>query len=259
MLTLTVQGRERVSPHFVSITVGGDDVQHLERPGYDQAGRLFFADPGGRAEVVLPSGPRWMLQYALRSARQRPRTRSYTIRRFRPDQPAFDIEIGVHQDASGGPTAPGVAWALTAEPGDEVAFLDEGCSYAPTPAATWQLLVGDESALPAILAILERSGDALPGEVFLEVPEDDDIRRDVPAPATTRIHWLPRNDPSTRPGTLALRAVQDAQLRPGPFYTWTAGEASLSTGIRRHLVTERAVPKSDITFRGYWKYGKPGP
>ena len=82
----------------------------------------------------------------------------------------LSTEIAVHQDAPGGSTAPGAAWALTARPGDEVAFVDGGCTYAPTPAATWQLLVGDESALPAILAILERSSCTLPAEVFLEVP-----------------------------------------------------------------------------------------
>ncbi|WP_246122197.1 siderophore-interacting protein [Pseudonocardia cypriaca] len=258
MLTLAVQGRARISPHFVSITLGGDDVRYLERSGYDQAGRLLFAGPG-QDRLALPNSAKWMLRYTLQPAGQRPRTRAYTIRRFRPDKRAFDIEIAVHQDASGGSAAPGAAWALTARPGDEVAFVDGGYTYAPTPAATWQLLVGDESALPAILAILERSSHTLPAEVFLEVPDEDDVRRDVTTPAGTRIHWLPRNDPATRPGTLALRAVRDAQLPHGRFYTWTAGEASMSTGIRRHLVTERAVPKSDITFRGYWKYGKPSP
>jgi NADPH-dependent ferric siderophore reductase len=62
----------------------------------------------------------------------------------------------------------------------------------PAPDATWQLLVGDESALPAIL---ERSAHALPAEVFLEVPADGDIRREVTASA--RIHWLPRDVPKS--------------------------------------------------------------
>ncbi|GAA0999407.1 siderophore-interacting protein [Acrocarpospora macrocephala] len=256
MLTLTVQGRERISPHFMSITLGGDDFQHLEQSGYDQAGRLFFADPG-QDEVVLPSSEKWMLQYTLQPAKRRPRVRSYSIRRLRPEISAFDIEVAIHEEqASDGPAAPGTAWALAAEPGDKVGFLDEGYCYVPTPGAAWQLLVGDESALPAILAILERSTDALPAEAFLEVPTSEDVRREVIAPAATRIHWLPRNEPSMRPGTLALQAVKDAQLPPGPFYTWTAGESSLPTGIRRHLVSERNVARSDIAFRGYWKYGR---
>ncbi|MFB9510187.1 siderophore-interacting protein [Streptomyces aurantiacus] len=253
MLTLTVQGRERISPHFMSVTLGGEDFRHLEQSGYDQAGRFFIPGPG-QAEIVLPSSERWMLQFALQSSAKRPRVRTYSIRRFRPEIAGFDIEIAVHENDVDG--APGATWALTAEPGDKIAFLDEGHSYAPTPDAAWQLLVGDESALPAILSILERSTDALPAEVFLEVPADADIRREITAPAATEIHWLPRNEPAMRPGTLALRAVRDARLRPGPFYTWTAGESSLPTGIRRHLTGERDVPGSDIAFRGYWKQGR---
>lgn len=256
MLTLTVRAGERVSPHFRSITLGGDDVRHLERYGYDQSGRLFFADPGND-DVVLPTSERWMLQRTLLSGRRRPRVRSYSIRRFRPEISAFDIEISLHE--RDGPNAPGTAWALAAEPGDQVAFLDEGYSYRPTAGAEWQLLVGDESALPAILAILEDCADALPAEVFLEVPADDDIRRDVSAPPGTTIHWLPRSvdaDSSTRPGSLALRAVRNARLPEGSFYTWVAGEAALAAGVRRYLVGERGVPRSDITFRGYWRHGR---
>ncbi|MFD9941282.1 siderophore-interacting protein [Nonomuraea sp. NPDC059023] len=74
-------------------------------------------------------------------------------------------------------------------------------------------------------------------------------------PAGTTIHWLPRNDPAAKPGALVLQAVRQAQLPDGRFYTWTAGESSLATGVRRHLVGERGVPRSDITFRGYFRNG----
>jgi NADPH-dependent ferric siderophore reductase len=252
MLSLTVSGRERIGPHFVSITLAGKDFQHLEQVGYDQAGRLFFAGPGQR-EVVLPSSERWMLQQAVQSGKRRARVRSYSIRRFRPEMSAFDIEISVHEEQDPGP---GSAWAQAAEPGDAVAFLDEGCGYVPTPGAAWQLLVGDESALPAVLTILEQSADALPTEVFLEVPSSEDVRDGITAPPTAKIHWLPRNDPSAKPGTLALRAVRDAELSPGPFYTWVAGESTLASGVRRHLVNDRGVSKSDIAFRGYWRHGR---
>ncbi|MFJ6437761.1 SIP domain-containing protein [Streptomyces sp. NPDC091416] len=120
----------------------------------------------------------------------------------------------------------------------------------------WQLLVGDESALPAIGAILEQSAADLPAEVFLEVPSPEDIRNDVTAPPGSIVHWLPRTDAGAKPGTLALDAVKQARLPDGPFYAWAAGESSLATGIRRHLVGERCVAKSDISFRGYFSHGR---
>ncbi|MEV5822853.1 siderophore-interacting protein [Micromonospora haikouensis] len=258
MLALTVLARKRISPHFVSITVGGDDFAHLTQSGYDQFGRLFFGAPG-QGDVTLPTSDKWMRQYVLLPARRRPRTRMYSIRRFRPEISAFDIEVAVHEETGQGPMAPGASWALSAEPGDRVAFLDEGYCYLPTPSATWQLLVGDESALPAILAILESAGPDLPTEVFVEVPTSEDIRHEVTVPTGTTMHWLPRDDPDRKPGTLALQTVRDATLPPGPYYTWTAGEQALPTGLRRHLVTERGVPKSDVAFVGYWRHGHASP
>lgn len=53
---------------------------------------------------------------------------------------------------------------------------------------------------------------------------------------STKIHWLLRNGSSLQPGSLVLRTVRDAELPDGPFYTWVAGESSLATGMRRHLV-----------------------
>ncbi|MFJ8473889.1 siderophore-interacting protein [Kitasatospora sp. NPDC094011] len=257
MLSLTVQGSEQPSPHFMTVTLGGEDVQHLERAGFDQAGRLFFADPDDdAAEVFLPSSERWILQLTLQGSKQRPRVRTYSIRRFRPEASAFDIEISLHAADSPGAAGPGTRWARAAEPGTTVAFLDEGHSYAPAPGAAWQLLVGDESALPAILAILEQSAANLPAEVFLEVPSSDDIRSEITAPPGSIIHWLPRTDVGAKPGALALDAVKQARLPGGAFYAWTAGESSMATGIRRHLVSERHVPKSDTSFRGYFSYGR---
>ncbi len=255
MLTLTVLARERISPHFVSVTLGGDDVRHLERSGYDQAGRLFIPGPG-QGEVVIPGSERWRFALGRLPGAVRPRVRTYSIRRFGPDGATFDVEVAVHEGARDDRPAPGSTWALEARPGQQVGFLDEGRYYAPVQGAAWQLLVGDESALPAILAILDRSDDVLPAEVFVEVPTGDDIRSDVTAPASTRIHWLPRDDPATRPGTLALQAVRDARLPAGRFYTWTAGESSLATGVRKHLVGDRGVPRSDVAFMGYWKQGR---
>ncbi|MFE4574415.1 siderophore-interacting protein [Streptomyces chartreusis] len=257
MLSLTVQASEQTSPHFMTVTLGGDDVHHLQQIGFDQAGRLFFADPAADDDVFLPSSERWILQLTLQGGNRRPRVRTYTIRRFKPEVSAFDIEISLREiDPSERTAAPGTRWARAATPGTKVAFLDEGHSYAPPGTAAWQLLAGDESALPAILAILERSAADLPAEVFLEVPVSEDIRTEVTMPPGSTMHWLPRTDPDAKPGTLALHAVQQAQLPDGRFYAWAAGESSMATGIRRHLVSKRGVLKSDISFRGYFSHGR---
>lgn len=100
VLALTVQAREQLSPHFVSLTLAGDDVRHLEPAGYDQWGRFFIPGPG-QDEIVLPHGERWMLQNGRQPTSVRPRVRSYTVSRIHPDQRAFEVEIAIHEAAPG--------------------------------------------------------------------------------------------------------------------------------------------------------------
>jgi len=142
--------------------------------------------------------------------------------------------------------------------GDPAGIFDMGVTYLPPARAEWQLLAGDETAVPAILSILEHAPPDLAADVYLEVPETADIR-EVEAPEGVRVHWLPRDEPGRPPGTLALETIRRAELREGRSYTWVAGESRLATGLRRHLTGERGVPKSDIAFFGYWRQGRSSP
>ncbi|WP_328617436.1 siderophore-interacting protein [Amycolatopsis sp. NBC_00355] len=251
MITLEVRANTAPSPAFRTVTLGGPELTEFEPAGDDQAVRLFFpraGQDGLRMPTLDHEG--WMAEVLLMPKSRRPWVRNYTIRRSRPGE--IDIEFALHDG-----DAPAAEWARRARPGDPAGVFDLGVSYLPPPGVSWQLLAGDESALPAVLAILEGAPADLVAEVFLEVPAKSDIR-EVEAPPGVRVHWLPRQQ-SGRPGTLALQAVRDADLPPGRAYAWVAGEAALATGVRRHLVRDRGWPKSDIAFLGYWRHGRASP
>lgn len=255
MITLEVVRNTRLSPHFTSVTLGGPELERLRPMGFDQTVRLFFPREG-QAGLRMPtlSNEAWMAQVLLLPKSRRPWVRNYTIRRVRPEAGEVDIEFVLHGDAS-----PASAWALRARSGEPAGIFDMGISYLPPAGVSWQLLTGDESALPAILAILDSAPASLVAEVFLEVPESADIRTDVRGPSGVRIHWLPRDGSGRAPGELALETVSRADLPEGRFYTWVAGESRLATGLRRHLVNERGTPKGDIAFLGYWRRGRSSP
>lgn len=42
----------------------------------------------------------------------------------------------------------------------------------------------------------------------------------------------------------------------GDFYAWIAGEAGTVKALRRHLVTEVGVARSNVAFMGYWRHGR---
>ncbi|CRK61536.1 probable siderophore interacting protein [Alloactinosynnema sp. L-07] len=258
ILTASVLGSSRVSPTFMRVTIGGPDLEHFAPRGFDQWFRLFMPRQG-QDELRLPTrgSALWYAQYLLMAKEIRPLARNYTVRDYRAagdgrhgDDPEIDIDFACHGD-----DAPACAWATSATVGTRVGLLDEGPSYHPRAGSRWHLLAGDESALPAVLGILRSLPRDARVEAFIEIPHADDAQL-VDAPDGAKIHWLVRHDHQARPGKLALRAVREATLPIGPCYAFVAGESQLATGLRRHLVNDRDVPKADVTFTGYWKVGR---
>ncbi|NED92751.1 siderophore-interacting protein [Streptomyces sp. SID11233] len=253
MITLEVRRREFLTPGFASLTLGGPAVRDLVVAGNDQAVRLFFPREGQSAlRMPTLSNEAWIAQLMLLPKSVRPLVRNLTIRRSRPADDEIDIEFAVHGDS------PMSSWVRRAEPGDPAGIFDIGTMYRLPEYAEGQLLVGDETALPAILSILDGTPPSLATEVYLEVAAAADIRS-IHAPAGFRVHWFSRDGEELRPGTLALDAVRRAPLPSGRFYTWVAGESRLATTLRRHLVNDRGVPKRDISFVGYWRLGRSTP
>lgn len=254
MITLEVRGRESPTLSFASLTLGGPALQDLTVAGADQTVRLFFPREGQTAlRMPTASSEAWMAQVLLMPKSVRPQVRNMTIRRARPAEDEIDIEFVLHGDS------PMSSWVRRVRPGDPAGIFDMGTTYRPPQHAQWQLLVGDETALPAILAILDQAPPSLAAEVYLEVPTEADVR-DVVAPPGVHIHWFSRDDPADeRPGAIVLDAIRRAAMPPGRVYAWVAGESWLATSVRRHLVDDRGVPKPDISFAGYWRHGWSAP
>lgn len=247
-----VLATEQVSPNFHRVTLGGPALCHFTPLGLDQWFRLFLPGPDGHLHLPTVTNNLWYAQYMLMPKNTRPVGRNYTVRRYRPggphsDGPEIDVDFALHRDSTGHLGA-AAAWATTATAGDEVGLLDEGVTYQPSEGARWQLLLGDETAVPAILAILEGAPRDLRAQVLLEVQHRDDAQ-EVDLPAGVDLRWLARSDGG--PGALA--ALADTSLPDGPGYAFIAGGHKLATSARRHLVNDRSLAKDAVTFTGYWR------
>lgn len=247
----SVVRREQVSPHIVRVTLGGGGLDRFEYRGYDQWFRLAVPAHDKDRFDNLPErfGIGGYLKYLTLPSGTRPVIRNYTVREFRPGSLELDIDFVVH--GTDGIAAP---WAASVDAGSEVAFIDQGCGWAPFEGHSEVLIVADESGLPAAAGILRDLPRDARGHALIELFDLAD-RQDVDAPDGVDVRWLQR-DPGTNPGTVVLPALADIPIAPATVYGFAVGESSLATGARRHLVGERGVPKGHVTFCGYWKLGK---
>ncbi|MBB3661811.1 NADPH-dependent ferric siderophore reductase [Prauserella sediminis] len=250
---LTVSATRELTPHLVRVTFTGDDLDGFVTAAPDQYVKVFFPH-SGRTRPDLPppiegDTTSWYRTYLAMPDDVRPPMRTYTVRAFRPEQCELDIDFVLHPD--GGPAS---TWASGARPGDEIALMGPHGIYAVPDSATWQLLVGDESAIPAIAAILEQLPRDACARVFIEVGDPAD-RLNLPSPAAdVDVRWIVRHPGSY--GDAVLDAVRAADFPATTPYAWLAGEAELVKFARRHLVRDRGVDKRAVTFTGYWRKGR---
>lgn len=253
---LRVRRAVRLTPNMVRITLHGDDPSALVDVGPDQYTKLFFPLAGQPRPVVPPPLDAdagvltWYHQYLAMPDDIRPPMRTYTVRAVRADLGELDIDFVLHPAHAG----PASEWAATAAPGDEIGFLcPPHALYTPQDGADWQLLVGDETAIPAIGAIIEGLAPGTVVRAFVEVADLADAQR-FPTRGEVLIEWVPRG--TGAPGSAVVDAVRAAEFPSGTPYAWISGEANLVKFTRRHLVRERELDKQTITFTGYWRQGR---
>lgn len=252
LVRIEVIGREQISPHIIRVTFGGEDLERFDYKGFDQWFRLAIPVKDDARFDNLPKkfGIGGYLKYLTLPKGTRPVIRNYTIRQFRENPAEMDVDFVVHgTDGIAGP------WAAAVEPGEEAAFIDQGCGWSPVDAAR-NVIVADESGMPAALGILRDLPRDAMGDAIIETFDERD-RQFVNAPDGVAVRWVVRGE-HEEPGAAALPALRE--LAPGSdLYAFAVGESGIATGTRRFLVSECGVPKANVTFSGYWKRGKASP
>ena len=170
--------------------------------------------------------------------------RRYTIRNPSPDTGEFDLDVLLHGAGAGS------EWGARIRPGDTVQFQGPRGKLELRP-APWHVLCGDESALPAIVAIAAALPDHERATAVIEVQDADD-ELDVPA----QVRWVHRN--GRPPGTPDLVVPAAAQLDlPFPSArAYLMGETRSMVALRA-LFEERGVPHDAIFVKGYWNIARP--
>ncbi|MFI6266337.1 siderophore-interacting protein [Micromonospora sp. NPDC051006] len=234
----------RPTPHLIRLVLGGEQLAGLPVGQFtDHYIKVVFPAHG----MTLPTPLDLEAIRRERPREQWPRLRTYTVRAWDPIAGELTVDVVHHGDEGlAGP------WAAALRPGDPVHFVGPGGGYAPSPEADWHLLVGDESALPAIAAALERLPLGAPARVLVEIsgPEEE---QPLPSPGAVELTWLHRGD---RPvGAALVAAVRALDFPAGSVHAFVHGEATFVKELRRLLRIERGVARELLSISGYWRRG----
>lgn len=284
---------QRLSPSFLRFTLAAEDLRHFYTGGLDQRIKLFLPrEDGGFPDLGFwqepqPSIMQWYNDWRALDDDERNPIRTYTVRAIRPQEQQIDVDFVIH-----GTEGPASAWALNAGVGDELIVIGPDGRQGPGGGIEWKpgtardvLLAGDETAVPAICAILESLSEEFTGDAYLEVPVAEDAL-EVETASSVRVHWLSRDGlPLGEKLTPAVRewgrhraalvaeggaagSEELAELdEEAPLwevseaegfrdYAWLAGEAGIIIPLRRHLVKEIGLSRHQVSFMGYWKKGR---
>ncbi len=195
---------ERATPSFVRIELGGAELAEFGTPGpvFDQRIKIIFPNAAGDLPSFADADESWWSTWMEIPEDERGSMRTYTIRDVVGEgaDTRLVVDIVVHEAHGSDPLdGAGNRWALQAQAGQRLVVMAPrrghefgGIEWSPGE-ATRLLLVGDETAVPAIRGILRDLPADATGAAFLEVPVDGDVLDDVVAPTGVEVAWLPRN------------------------------------------------------------------
>jgi NADPH-dependent ferric siderophore reductase len=214
---LTVKTVETLTPHFRRITLVDDSLSDFVSLSFDDHIKVFVDDEARR---------------------------DYTPRRYDNATRELVLEFALHGEG------PAAEWAARASVGDTLDIGGPKGSLIVPLDYDWHLLVGDETAFPAVARRLEELPAGAKAIVILQATDVAD-RREFATKADVDITWV-----STEAELLA--AVRALALPEGEGYAWCAGEAACMAALRRELVEVKGHPGEAIRAAAYWKRGARG-
>jgi len=227
---LTVATVEHLTPRMLRIGFVSPELADFDSAAPDDHIKLIFPTGGDQAD-------------------EKPCMRDFTPRAFDPAGRSLIVDFALHE------AGPATQWAAAAQVGDRLEIAGPRGSMIIPDDFDWYLLIGDETALPAIGRRVEALRPGVPVTTAIVIA--DKAERQI---FSTRAHWTPlwavRNG-ATGDDAAVLRAVLATHdLPPGEGFVWIAAEATVARSLRDYMTGERRHPPQWLKAAGHWKRGQ---
>ncbi|QBR33682.1 MULTISPECIES: siderophore-interacting protein [Pseudomonas] len=226
-----------LTPRMRRITLGGPELAGFISLGTDDHVKLLFPQNAEQAAALET-----MVLGAGKDNGSLPEMRDYTPRRYDLEKLELDIDFVLHGDG------PASTWAEQARPGQFLHIGGPRGSMIVPDIFDSYLLIGDETALPAIARRLEGLAANRKALVVIEV-ENGAEQQVLESAAQVNVIWVLREGGKDN----LLTTVKQLQAPKGNLYAWVATETKVSRQIRRVLLDEHGLNEQFVKAVGYWR------
>ncbi len=223
-----------ITPKMRRITLHGPELTGFISLGTDDHVKLIFPRTPQEQQAMET------LQLGAPDDGPRPAMRDYTPRRYDAESGELDIDFVLHGEG------PAATWAAQAEPGQFLYIGGPRGSMIVPDIFDSYLLIGDETALPAIARRLEGLPANRCALVVVEVADMAE-QQVFQSQAQVDVIWIVRGEQDLVDVTRRL------EMPEGQLYAWVATEAALSRRIRRVLLGEFGLDEALVKCSGYWR------
>ena len=233
---------QRLTPHMQRIVLGGNALRGFLSASPDDHVKLFF--PNRQGQLVLPSIGQGRLEFP--EGIEPSPMRDYTPRRYDDELNELTIDFVLHGDG------PAASWAEQAAPGQRLGAGGPRGSFVVAGDFDHYVMIGDETALPAIGRWLEELPYGAHAIVLAEIPGSAD-RQSLESRARVDFSWFERDNLDAASSQLLEHALERLPTPDGDTFWWIAAESGRARRMRQHLADQRGVPKDWLRATGYWK------
>ncbi|WP_455274320.1 DUF2218 domain-containing protein [Rhizobium herbae] len=242
--------------HHVTVVSADDITPHMRRVIFSCADVAEFAGGDMHVRVLVPPkgrppvwpGFREDGRIAWPAGEDEILVRVYTIRAVDLERKEISIDFLQHPEA-GIPT-PGADFARDAQAGDKAALLGPGGGSLPQ--AQSMLLIGDESALPAIARIAAEVPAGTYMRAIIEV-EDEAEEQSFPTAGSLEARWLHRSQYPDRKDRILLAEGQNAIASiDQDTFVWAACEKD-DIRVIRSALKGRQHDRKNMYVAWYWE------
>ncbi|MFV3379147.1 MULTISPECIES: siderophore-interacting protein [Pseudomonas] len=221
-----------LTPRMRRITLGGVELQGFTSVGSDDHIKLLFAQTPEEQQAIDARN-------LGRDGGARPTMREYTPRRIDLVANELDIDFVLHGDG------PASTWAAQAAAGQTLDIAGPRASMVVPDIFDSYLLIGDETAIPAIGRRLDELPAGRQVLALIQI-EDEQEQQPLPSKAHVEVIWVRRHQDDL------LAMLEQLALPPGALYAWVALEKTL-TRQAKALLLNKGVKDDALKAAAYWR------